>query len=98
MNTPAQLIIGSDIYEKLSQEVKITFLFFKRYQYLKNDNWNGDNYFYDDTELIEFWGVKKISEINGDLYYRDFKSLSLEEEEEWKKLSINGNQIKIFWC
>ena len=98
MITPAQLIIGSDVYKKLSKEVKITFLFFKRYEYLKKEIWNGDNYFYDEKELIEFWGVKKISEINGDLYYRNFKNFTLYEEEEWYKLSVNGSQIRIFWC
>ena len=98
VNIPAQLIIGSYIFNKLLEEEKNKFKLYKVYNFVTNFDWAGDNYFYDKEDLLEFWGVRNLEDINGSVYVRDFKNLTRVEEELWKSLSLNGSQIKIFWC
>ena len=98
MNIPAQLVIGSDIFNRLLKEEKIKFKFYKEYNNLCNEEWFGDNYFYDEEDLLEFWGVNSLNKIIGSVYIRNFQNLSREEESYWKSLSIDGYQVKIFWC
>ncbi len=98
MNIPAQLVIGSQIFNKLLKEEKIKFKFYKEYNNFCNKEWFGDNYFYDEEDLLEFWGVNSLNEINGSVYIRNFENLSRDEEKYWKSLSTDGFQVKIFWC
>ena len=98
MNIPAQLVIGSYIYEKLSEGDKEKFKLYKNYNNLNDSEWFGDNYFYDKDDLLEFWGVKNIKDINGCVYIREFDNLTRNEEKSWESLSPEGRQIKIYWC
>ena len=98
MNIPAQLVIGSYIYNKLLKKDQKKFTLYKRYKNLNNFEWFGDNYFYDEEDLLEFWGVKNLKDINGSVYIREFNNLTREEEKLWRSLSLNGDQIKIYWC
>ena len=98
MNIPAQLVIGSYIYEKLSERDKGKFKLYKNYNNLNDSEWFGDNYFYDKDDLLEFWGVKNIKDINGCVYIREFDNLTRNEEKSWESLSSEGRQIKIYWC
>ena len=98
MNIPAQLVIGSFIYDKLSEKEKEKFRFYKRYQNLNFTEWFGDNYFYDDEDLLFFWGVKNLKDINGCVYIREFDNLTRDDEKFWRSLSSKGYQIKIYWC
>ena len=98
MNIPAQLVIGSFIYNNLKKEEQEKFRFYKAYKNLNVSEWFGDNYFYDEEDLLDFWGVKNLKEINGCVYIREFDNLTREEEKRWKSLSLNGYQIKIYWC
>ena len=98
MNIPAQLVIGSQIYNKLSEKEKEKFRLFKTYNNLFISEWLGDNYFYDEEDLLNFWGVKNLKDINGSVYVREFDNLTRNEEKFWRSLSINDNQIMIYWC
>ena len=98
MNIPAQLVIGSYIYKKLSEKEQKKFRFYKRYNNFNISKWFGDNYFYDKEELLDFWGVKNLKEINGSVYIREFHNLTSDDEKFWRSLSLNGYQIKIYWC
>ena len=98
MNIPAQLVIGSYIYNKLSENEQEKFNFYKRYNNLNISEWFGDNYFYDEEDLFDFWGVKNLKDINGCVYIREFDNLTRDQEKFWKSLSLNGYQIKIYWC
>ena len=98
MNIPAQLVIGSYIYRKLVEKEKEKFKLYKEYKNLNCAEWFGDNYFYDEEDLLEFWGVNSLNEINGSVYIRNFENLSRDEEKYWKSLSTDGFQVKIFWC
>ena len=98
MNIPAQLVIGSYIYKKLSENEQEKFNFYKRYNNLNISEWFGDNYFYDEEDLLDFWGVRSIEDINGKVYIREFDNLTRDEEKFWRSLSLNGDQIKIYWC
>ena len=98
MNIPAQLVIGSFIYDKLLEKEKKIFRLYKTYNNLNNSEWLGDNYFYDEEDLLDFWGVKSIGDINGKVYIREFDNLTRDEEKSWRSLSLNGYQIKIYWC
>ena len=98
MNTPAQLVIGSYIYNKLLAKEQEKFKFFKRYEKFNTSEWFGDNYFYDEEDLLDFWGVKNLKDINGCVYIREFDNLTRDKEEFWRSLSLNGYQIKIYWC
>ena len=98
MNIPAQLVIGSFIYNKLSEENQEKFVFYKRYNNLNISEWFGDDFFYDEDDLIDFWGVKNLKDINGCVYIREFDNLTRNEEKFWRSLSLNGYQIKIYWC
>ena len=98
MNIPAQLVIGSFIYNKLLEKEQKKFRLYKKYDYLYISDWFGDNYFYDEEDLLNFWGVKNLEDINGSLYFRVFDNLTRDEEKFWRSLSLNGHQIKIFWC
>ena len=98
MNIPAQLIIGSFIYNKLPEKEQEKFRFYNRYNNLNISEWFGDNYFYDEDDLIDFWGVKNLKEINGCVYVREFDNLTRDEEKFWRSLSLNGCQIKVYWC
>ena len=98
MNIPAQLVIGSDIFNRLLKEEKLKFKFYKEYNNLSNEKWFGDNYFYDEDDLIDFWGVNNLKDINGCVYIREFDNLTRDEEKFWRSLSLNGYQIKIYWC
>tara|TARA_Y100000589_G_scaffold220559_1_gene208174 strand:- start:2043 stop:2339 length:297 start_codon:yes stop_codon:yes gene_type:complete len=98
MNIPAQLVIGSYIYNKLLKKEKEKFKFYKKYNNLNLAGWFGDNYFYDEEDLLNFWGVKNLKDIDGCVYIRKFDNLNREEEKLWRSLSLNGNQIKIYWC
>ena len=98
MNIPAQLVIGSFIYNKLSEEDQEKFVFYKRYNNLNISEWFGDDFFYDEDDLIDFWGVKNLTDINGCVYIRYFDNLTRDEEKFWRSLSLNGYQIKIYWC
>tara|TARA_B100000900_G_C20295957_1_gene600160 strand:- start:244 stop:540 length:297 start_codon:yes stop_codon:yes gene_type:complete len=98
MNIPAQLVIGSYIYNKLSEKEKKNFRLFKTYKNLIISEWLGDNYFYDEEDLLNFWGVKNLKDINGCVYIREFDNLTRNEEKFWRSLSINDNQIMIYWC
>ena len=98
MNIPAQLVIGSYIYEKLSERDKGKFKLYKNYNNLNDSEWFGDNYFYDKDDLLDFWGVKNIKDINGCVYIREFDNLTRNEEKSWESLSSEGRQIKIYWC
>jgi len=98
MNIPAQLVIGSYIYNKLLKKDQKKFTLYKRYKNLNISEWFGDNYFYDEEDLLEFWGVKNLKDINGSVYIREFNNLTREEEKLWRSLSLNGDQIKIYWC
>tara|TARA_B100000900_G_scaffold346583_1_gene311406 strand:- start:10 stop:306 length:297 start_codon:yes stop_codon:yes gene_type:complete len=98
MNIPAQLVIGSFIYNKLIEKEKEKFRFYKRYNNLNVREWFGDNYFYDEEDLLEFWGVKNSTHINGSVYIREFDNFTREEERFWRSLGLNGYQIKIYWC
>tara|TARA_B100001121_G_C18204757_1_gene396377 strand:+ start:127 stop:423 length:297 start_codon:yes stop_codon:yes gene_type:complete len=98
MNIPAQLVIGSSIFNKLLDEEKVKFKFYKRYNNLNIPEWFGDNYFYDEEDLLFFWGVKNLKDINGSVYTREFDNLTRDEEQFWRSLSLDGYQIKIYWC
>ena len=98
MNIPAQLVIGSFIYNNLIEKEKEKFRLYKRYNNLKVSEWFGDNYFYDEEDLVDFWGVKNLKDINGSVYIREFDNLTRDEEKCWRSLSLNGYQIKIYWC
>ena len=98
MNIPAQLVIGSYIYNKLLKKDKEKFILYKTYKDLDISLWFGDNYFYDEEDLLDFWGVKKLKDINGCVYVREFENLTRDEEKFWRSLSLNGHQIKIYWC
>tara|TARA_Y100000589_G_scaffold146566_1_gene140224 strand:- start:1135 stop:1431 length:297 start_codon:yes stop_codon:yes gene_type:complete len=98
MNIPAQLVIGSHIFNKLLDEEKNKFKFYQNYNNLNKEKWFGDNYFYDEEDLLEFWGVNNLKDINGSVYVRDFENLTRVEEKYWKSLSLNGSQLKIYWC
>ena len=98
MNIPAQLVIGSFIYDRLLEKEQEKFRFYKRYNNLNISEWFGDNYFYDEEDLIGFWGVKNLKEINGCVYIREFDNLTRDEEKFWRSLSLNDYQIKIYWC
>ena len=98
MNIPAQLIIGSFIYNNLLEKEQEKFRFYKEYNNLNISEWFGDNYFYDEDDLLDFWGVKNLKEINGSVYIREFDNLTRDEETFWRSLSLNGCQIKIYWC
>ena len=98
MNIPAQLVIGSFIYNKLLEKEQEKFKFYKRYNNLNISKWFGDNYFYDEEDLLDFWGVKNLEDINGCVYIRKFNNLTRNEEKFWRSLSLDGNQIKIYWC
>ena len=98
MNIPAQLVIGSYIYKKLLEKEREKFKFYKRYNNLSDSEWFGDNYFYDEEDLLDFWGAKNLKEINGCIYIREFVNLTKDEEKFWKELGLNGSQVKIFWC
>ena len=98
MNIPAQLVIGSFIYNKLSEEDQEKFVFYKRYNNLNISEWFGDDFFYDEDDLIDFWGVNNLKDINGCVYIRYFDNLTRDEEKFWRSLSLNGYQIKIYWC
>ena len=98
MNIPAQLVIGSYIYNKLSENEQEKFNFYKRYNNLNISEWFGDNYFYDEEDLFDFWGVNNLKDINGCVYIREFDNLTRDKEEFWRSLSLNGYQIKIYWC
>ena len=98
MNIPAQLVIGSYIYKKLSEKEKEKFKFYKKYNTLNSSEWFGDNYFYDEEDLLTFWGVKNLKDINGSVYIREFENLTREDEKYWRSLSLNGYQIKVYWC
>ena len=98
MNIPAQLVIGSYIYKKLLGKEQEKFRLYKRYNNLNSSEWLGDNYFYDQEDLLDFWGVKNLKEIDGCVYIREFDNLTREEEQFWRSLSLKGCQIKIYWC
>ena len=98
MNIPAQLVIGSFIYNKLLEEDQEKFVFYKRYNNLNISEWFGDDFFYDEDDLIDFWGVNNLKDINGCVYIRYFDNLTRDEEKFWRSLSLNGYQIKIYWC
>ena len=98
MNIPAQLVIGSFIYNNLLKKEQEKFTFYKRYGNLNISVWFGDNYFYDEEDLLDFWRVKNLEDINGHVYIREFDNLTREEEKFWRSLSLNGRQIKVYWC
>ena len=98
MNIPAQLVIGSYIYNNLLKDEKEKFILFRTYNDLNITEWFGDNYFYDKEELLDFWGVKNLKDINGSVYIREFDNLTRDNERFWRSLSLNGCQIKIYWC
>ena len=98
MNIPAQLVIGSFIYDKLPEKEKEKFRLYKTYNNLYISEWFGDNYFYDEEDLLNFWGVKNLKDINGCVYIRKFDNLTRNEEKFWRSLSLNDHQIKIYWC
>ena len=98
MNIPAQLVIGSFIYNKLLKKDQEKFRLYKKYYDLNISDWFGDNYFYDEDDLLDFWGVKNLKEINGSVYIREFDNLTRDEEKFWRSLSLNGCQIKVYWC
>ena len=98
MNIPAQLVIGSFIYDNLVEKEKEKFKLYKRYNNINISEWFGDNYFYDEDDLLDFWGVKSLKDINGSVYIREFDNLTREDEKNWRSLSLNGYQIKIYWC
>ena len=98
MNIPAQLVIGNYIYNKLSEKEKENFKLYKSYNNFNITEWHGDNYFYDEEDLLDFWGAENLKDINGFVYIRKFDNLTRDEEKFWKSLSLNGNQIKIYWC
>ena len=62
MNIPAQLVIGSYVYNKLPEQEQDKFKLFKRYINLNISEWFGDNYFYDEEDLLEFWGAKNLKD------------------------------------
>ena len=98
MNIPAQLVIGPHIYNKLLEKEKEKFKLYKKYNNLLISGWYGDNYFYDEEDLLDFWGVKYLKDIYGSVFIREFDNLTRDEEKFWKSLSLNGYQIKIYWC
>jgi len=98
MDIPAQMVIGSYIYKKLLKKEKEKFKLYKRYNNTNINGWFGDNYFYDEEDLLDFWGAKNLQDINGCVYIREFDNLTRDEEQFWISLSLNGNQIKIYWC
>ncbi len=98
MNIPAQLVIGSFIYKNLLEKEQEKFKFYKEYNDIIISEWFGDNYFYDEDDLINFWGVNNLKDINGCVYIREFDNLTRDEEKFWRSLSLNGYQIKIYWC
>ena len=98
MNIPAQLVIGSYIYNNLLKDEKEKFILFRTYNDLNITEWFEDNYFYDKEELLDFWGVKNLKDINGSVYIREFDNLTRDEEKFWRSLSLNDHQIKIYWC
>ena len=98
MNTPAQLVIGNDVFNKLSLKEKNKFEFYKNYKNINEPEWFGDNYFYDEEDLAIFWGVKNIADIDGSLYVRKFDNFSKDDEFWWRSLGEKGTQVKVFWC
>ena len=98
MNIPAQLVIGSFIYNKLLENEQKKFRFYKRYNNLNTSEWFGDDYFYDEEDLLGFWGVNNLIEINGSVYIREFDNFTRDDEKFWRSLSLNGYQIKVYWC
>ena len=98
MNIPAQLVIGSFIYDKLLKEQQVKFRLYRRYNNQNISEWFGDDFFYDEDDLKNFWGVKSLKEIKGCVYFRYFDNLTRDEEKFWRSLSLSGYQIKIYWC
>tara|TARA_B100000212_G_scaffold226800_1_gene172195 strand:- start:1805 stop:2101 length:297 start_codon:yes stop_codon:yes gene_type:complete len=98
MNIPAQLVIGPYIYDKLLEKEKEKFKLYNTYKTLNTSEFLGDDYFYDEDDLLDFWGVKNLKDINGCVYIREFDNLTRNEEKLWRSLSLNGAQIKIYWC
>ena len=98
MNTPAQLVIGSIIYNKLFEKEQAKFRLYRTYNNINTLDWFGDNYFYDEEELLDFWGVNNLKDINGCVYIREFDNLTRDEEKFYRSLSLNSYQIKIYWC
>tara|TARA_Y100000589_G_scaffold191824_1_gene181673 strand:- start:169 stop:465 length:297 start_codon:yes stop_codon:yes gene_type:complete len=98
MNIPAQLVIGSYIYNKLLDKEKEKFKLYKKYNAINTTEWFGDDYFYDEDDLLFFWGVKNLKDINGCVFIRKFDNLTRDDEKFWRSLSSDGNQIKIYWC
>ena len=98
MNIPAQLVIGSYIYNKLLDKEKEKFKLYKKYNAINTTEWFGDDYFYDEDDLLFFWGVKNLKDINGCVFIRNFDNLTRDDEKFWRSLSSDGNQIKIYWC
>ena len=98
MNIPAQLVIGSYIYNKLLDKEKEKFKLYKKYTAINTSEWFGDDYFYDEDDLLFFWGVKNLKDINGCVFIRNFDNLTRDDEKFWRSLSSDGNQIKIYWC
>ena len=76
MNIPAQLVIGSYIFNKLLEEEKEKFELYKEYNAFNISGWSGDNYFYDEEDLLNFWGVKNLKDVNGCVYIRKFDNLT----------------------
>ena len=98
MDIPAQLVIGSYIYNNLLEKEKEKFKMYKKYNSMSLDGWFGDNYFYDEEDLLAFWGIENLKDVNGHVYIRSFDNFTKDDEKFWRSLSLNGNQIKIYWC
>ena len=76
----------------------LSFTLYKKYNAINTTEWFGDDYFYDEDDLLFFWGVKNLKDINGSVYIREFDNLTRDEEKFWRSLSLNGCQIKVYWC
>ena len=97
-NKETILIIGEDVFNKLSEKEKEEFHYWNLYrrmheeQYLDCNpetneevqvDWEGDNCFEDIDELIEFSGEENIGEICIDVYTSCFKVFDEEEDLEY---------------
>lgn len=98
INTPAQLIIGCDVYNRLSKKDKQNFILYKKYEFLNEEEWLGDNFFYDNDDLKEFWGVNNLKNVLGSVYIRIYDNFTDKDERKWRELSEKNTQVKIIWC
>ena len=100
------VIVGWHIWKNLTGKEGKQYFFQEKYTHEHGtDNWEGDDFFSDNKELAEFFGIgEDLKELDGlklgQVFIRIFgtkKVLTDEEKEFWmsKAEGIDGNQVKI---